>query len=227
MSVKSGLRMALLVSRRFCSVATGTVSTRTMVDPAFGRKMGSRGHFTPSGAQPATWGNMPNVAFYVNVESETCGCCHVIATNAHVRLVSYKAAYIDRWRSEVAQWLPSYLLGRNPTPRSRRSAQSVVVGMSSHVRDMCPCHACMSTLTPCLQVAMGSIWAMRFVCVIDVEARGPATKRCFTRPAAAARLPLDRWDRFLLVTCACGIEPALRARCGAAVWSIMGRQSVS
>ena len=98
--------------------------------------------------------------------------------------------------------------------------------MSSHVRDMCPCHACMSTLTPCLQVAMGSIWAMRFVCVIDVEARGPATKRCFTRPAAAARLPLDRWDRFLLVTCACGIEPALRARCGAAVWSIMGRQSV-
>ena len=105
LSVKSGLRVALLDSRRFYSVATGTVSTRTMVDPAFGRKMGSRGHFTPSGAQPATWGNMPNVAFYVNVESETCGCCHVIATNAHVRLVSYKAAYIDRWRSEVAQWL--------------------------------------------------------------------------------------------------------------------------
>ena len=109
--VKPGLWAALLDSRRFHSVVSGAVSTRNTLDPALGRRMGPKGPFYPSGSHYAIWGKVSNVAFYVNVESETFGYWHDNATSAHERLVSNKAARIDRWCSEVAQWL---LLPQHP-----------------------------------------------------------------------------------------------------------------
>jgi hypothetical protein len=49
--VKPGLWAALLDLRRLHSVVSGVVSTRNTLDPALGRRMGSGGHFTPSGSR--------------------------------------------------------------------------------------------------------------------------------------------------------------------------------
>ena len=137
--MKPGLWAALLDLRWFHSVVSDAVSTRNALDPALGRRMGPKGPFYPSGSHYAIWGKVSNVAFYVNVESETFGYWHDNATSAHERLVSNKAARIDRWCSEVAQWLllpqhpVTFLTGAQNKQKGKNGAQNKQKGCRSRV----------------------------------------------------------------------------------------------